>query len=190
MKLAFGALQESLGPYANLAGAAFNTFTTKKDVSPLPIPKLMAGRLELGSIVEIEAEGEWSCTTGSPTVNFGFYLGTHDGTATVPSIVTDIALSSAMACGASALTGMPWRMEWRGKCSKVGSSGTLVGGGALFFGTSLTAFSIVPIPITQALRTVAVNTTVENAVGVSGTWSASNAANSITTYVINLNVKN
>lgn len=190
MKLAGGALQESLGPYAPLSGAAFNTFTTKKDVSPLPIPKILAGRLDLGAILEIEAEGEWSCTTGSPTVNFGFYLGTHDGTATAPTIVTDIALSSAMACGASALTGMPWRMEWRGKCIKVGSSGQLLGGGALYFGTSLTAFSIVPIPITQALRTFAINTTVENAVGVSGTWSASNAANSITTYFVNANIKN
>jgi len=190
MKLSNAGLQESLGPYANLGGLAFTTFTTKKDISPLPIPKIPAGRLDIGSMLKIEAEGEWSCTTGSPTIILGLYLGTHDGTLAIPAIVTDIALSSAMACGAGALTGMPWRLEWRGKCIKVGSAGQLVGNGELNFGTSLTAFNNVPIPITQALRTLAINTTVENAIGVSGTWSASNAANSLTTYNLTASILN
>jgi len=188
MKLAAGAMVETLGPYANLSGLAFNTFTTKKDVSPLPIPKIPPSRLSIGDILKIEAEGEWSCTTGSPTLVFGLYLGTHDGTAAVPAIVTDLALSSAMACGASALVGMPWRLEWRGKCIKVGATGQLLGGGDLEFGTSLTAFSSVPIPITKALRTVAISTIVENAIGVSATWSASNAANEIITYAITASI--
>lgn len=190
MKLATGGLMESFGPYAYLSGAAFNTFTTKKDVSPLPIPRIPAGRFEIGSVLKIEAEGEYSCTTGSPTLNFGLYLGAHDGTATVPTITTDIALSAAMAPGASALTAMPWRMEYRGKVTKVGSAGTLLGHGDLEFGTSLTALTTFPIPITAALRTVALNTTIDNAIGVSGTWSASNAANSITTYNLTVVVMN
>ena len=56
MKLANSALQEWMGPFANDVGIAYNTFTTKKDVSPLPIPRIPAGRLEIGTIIKIEAE--------------------------------------------------------------------------------------------------------------------------------------
>jgi len=42
----------------------------------------------------------------------------------------------------------------------------------------LTAYSVFPIPITAALRTVAsFDTTIERAVGVSFTWGTSNSAN-------------
>jgi hypothetical protein len=183
-------LVNCVGPFAQASGAAFNTFTTKKDVSPLPVPRILPGMVRAGSVIKIEAEGEWSCTTGSPTLNLGLYHGTHTGETTPPVMTTDIALSSAMACGASALTAMPWRMEWRGKVTKTGSAGSMIGHGDLEFGTSLTAFTDVPIPITAALRTVAIDFTTDRAIGVSGTWSASNAANSITTYNISVLILN
>lgn len=181
-------LTEPVGPFAVASGAAFNTFTTKKDVSPLPIPRIMAGKLRAGSVVKIEAEGEYS-TTATPTLVWGLYLGTHSGEQTAPTITTDIALSSAITTPSGAAA-FPWRMEWRGKVTKVGSSGSMIGNGTLEQGTALTTQASFPIPITQALRTVAINTTVENAVGVSATWSASSASNSITTYNITVLILN
>jgi hypothetical protein len=58
----------------------------------------------------------------------------------------------------------------------------------LEFGTSLTAFTSVPIPITKALRTVAISTIVENAIGVSATWSASSGSNEIITYALTASI--
>lgn len=182
-------LVEPLAPFGLLAPVAYNTFTTKRDVSPLPIPRIPAGKLRAGSVVRIEASGEYS-TTGTPTLVWGLHLGTHDGTTTTtPTIVTDIALSSVITTPSGAAA-FDWRLEWRGRVTKTGSAGTIAGCGSLDQGTSLTARSPFPIPITQALRTVAINTTVENAVGVSATWGTSSASNSITCYEISVLVLN
>lgn len=181
-------LTEPVGPFSVASGAAFNTFTTKKDVSPLPIPRIPAGKLRAGSVVKIEAEGEYS-TTGTPTLAWGLYLGTHTGEQTAPSITTDIALSSVITTpsGAAAFS---WRMEWRGKVTKTGSAGSIIGNGTLEQGITLTTQSSFPIPITQALRTVAINTTIENAIGVSATWGTSSISNSITTYNLTVLILN
>jgi hypothetical protein len=177
-----------VGPFAQDKGAAFTTFTTKKDVSPLPIPRILPGMLRAGSVIKIEAEGEYS-STGTPTLIFGLYLGSHDGSiATVPTLTTDIALSSALATSTAAA--YPWRMEWRGKVTKIGSTGSMIGNGNVEQGTALTTETTFPMPITAALRTVAINTTVEQAIGVSATWSASSASNSITTYNITVSIMN
>ena len=189
MKIATGAFFETFGPYAQYGGAAFNTFTTKKDVSPLPIPRIPAGRLELGSVIKIEAEGEYS-TTGTPNGTWGLYLGTFDdASGSVPAITTDIALSSVIVTPSGAAA-FPWRMEWRGKVIKTGSSGSMIGNGDLEQGTSLTAYTTFPIPITAALRTVAINTTIDNRIGVSFTWGTSSISNSVTTYNITVAVLN
>ena len=55
-----------LGPFAPAIGAAFNTFTTRQDVSPLPLPILPANGVSLGTAFKVEAEGQWSAT-GTPT---------------------------------------------------------------------------------------------------------------------------
>jgi hypothetical protein len=75
-------------------------------------------------------------------------------------------------------------MEWEGICDTIGTAGTLRGQGVLRLGSALTTFNAdVPIPITAALRAVSgFDTTIERAVGVSGTWGTSSASNSITTY--------
>jgi hypothetical protein len=63
----------------------------------------------------------------------------------------------------------------------VGTAGTVVGGGELKLGTSLTAWTSTPIPITQALRTVTWDTTIARAIGVSATWGTSSASNTVKT---------
>jgi hypothetical protein len=62
--------------------------------------------------------------------------------------------------------------------------------GDLEIGTSLTAITTVSIPITLALRTVTLNTTVANAIGVCGTFSASSASNNVRTYQITASLLN
>jgi hypothetical protein len=167
-------LCEPVGPFQTAVGAAFNTFTTKQNVSPVPIPVIPAGKLRLGSKILIRANGEYS-TTGTPTLAWGLWFGTR-----ALSISGDIALSSVITTPSGAAA-FPWMMEWEGVCTAVGTAGALNGQGSLVQGTSLTATATFPIPITQALRSVAsFDTTIERAIGVSATWGASSASNSIT----------
>lgn len=151
---------------------ATNTFTTKQDVSPSPLPVITGGTFEAGKKIHLYAHGHYS-TTGTPNLTLGFWVGTRAG-----AITADIALSSVIATATA--TAWPWEMEWRGICTAPGAAGTLVGQGKLRLGSSLTAFNAeVPIPITAALRTVTLDTTIERAFGVSATFSASSASNEV-----------
>ena len=168
-------LTEPVAPFATAVGSAFATFTTKKSIDPLPVPVIPGGKLRQGSRIRINANGEFS-TTGTPTINLGFWFGTR-----ALSITGDIAISGTITTGSGAAA-WPWLMEWEGICTAVGTSGTLVGHGKLDLGTSLTAFATSTLPITQALRTVTIDTTIERAIGVSGTWGTSSGSNTVTTY--------
>lgn len=151
---------------------ASNTFTTKQDVSPSPVPVIPGGTLYAGMKLHLFAHGHYS-TTGTPNLTMGFWFGTRAG-----AITGDIALSSVIATATATL--WPWWMEWRGVCTAPGVAGTLVGQGRLQLGSSLTALNAeVPVPITAALRTVTIDTTIERAVGVSATFSASSASNEV-----------
>lgn len=164
-----------LSPFPTAAGTAFGSFTTKQDVSPQPLPIFPAYLPRLGTKLWLKANGEFS-TTGTPNINLGFYIGTIAGAITV-----DIALSSTITTGSGAAA-WPWEMEWLGTLTgTLGTTATMVGSGELKLGTSLTAWTSVPIPITQALRSFSWDTTIARAIGVSGTWSASSASNTIKT---------
>lgn len=176
-----------LAPFAPAIGANFNTFTTRQDVSPLPLPILPANVCKLGTALKIEAEGEFS-TTGTPTLVLGLYAGVP-GASGGGTLTTIFAESSAITT-ASGAASFPWRMEYRGKIVTLGSSGSIVGCGNLELGTSLTAISTVPIPITLALRTVTLNTTVSNAIGVCATWNASSGSNNVRTYQVTAQLLN
>lgn len=165
-----------LAPFHSGVGASFGTFTTKQDVSPQPMPVLPANISWAGMKMWIKANGEFS-TTGTPNITLGLFFGSLAN----PSVITtDIALSSAITTGTGAAA-WPWEMEWLGTFTSVtpGASNNVTGSGELKLGTSLTAWTSTPIPITQALRTFTWDTTVAKAIGVSGTWSASSASNTI-----------
>jgi hypothetical protein len=167
----FPYLAESVGPFPTAVGGQFDTFTTKKSVDPLPISVILAGRLRLGSKLLLRARGHYG-TTGTPNLTWGFWFGTR-----ALAITGDIAVSSVIVTPSGAAA-FPWEMEWEGICTAVGTSGALVGQGVLRQGTSLTAYSSFPIPITAALRTVSgFDTTIERAIGVSATFGTSNGAN-------------
>lgn len=170
-------LSEAIGPFHAASGVAQNTFTTKKDISPVDLPVIPGQKLRKGSKLAIKANGEYSSLTGA-SLTMGFWFGAENGT-----ITGDIALSSVIVTGTTP-TAWPWWMEWEGLCTVRGTAGALLGQGQLQLGSSLTAFNAeVPIPITAALRTVgSFDTTIARAIGVSGTWGASSASNSVTVY--------
>ena len=166
-------LPETERPFGIAASAAFNTFTTKQNVTSLAnVPVIPARKWRPGLKLHLGARGNFS-TTGTPTLGLGFWFGTQ-----ALSITGDIALSSLITTGSGAAA-WPWMMEWDGICTAVGTSGAIIGQGWLCLGTSLTAFTTVPIPITQALRTVAIDTTIDRAIGVSAAFSASSASNQV-----------
>jgi len=167
-------LAEPVGPFPAAASAAFNTFTTKQNVTTLGnVPVIPAGKMRMQSKIWVRACGNFS-TTGTPTLQLGFWIGTRALAMTI-----DLAISSAITT-ASGAAAFPWMMEWEGFCTKADVSGTVLGQGKLYLGSALTTFNTpVPIPITQALRTVAIDTTIERAVGVMAAFNASSGSNQV-----------
>jgi len=157
-------------------GAAFNTFTTFQDVSPVPQLVLPQQMMDVGTELFFYANGEFS-TTGTPTLSIGFWFNGAAGAA--PTSI--LAQSAAITTGSGAAA-WPWEAWWRGRLRGIGSSGSFKGTGELILGTSLTAVTLNPMPTTQALRTVTVDTTANRAVGVGAAWGTSSVSNSITVY--------
>lgn len=175
-----GYLVEPIGPFATGLGAAFNTFTTRQDISPQPIPIIPGYKLHPGSRIKIEAEGEFS-TTGAPTLSIGCYIGAIHASGGAPTITITLAEYTAAATQTGAAA-WPWRLEYRGIITVQGTAGSIVGCGSVELGSSLVATTTLPIPSTLALRTVAWDTTIARAIGICATWGTSSASNSIKTY--------
>lgn len=165
-----------LDPFPAVRGAAFATFTTGKDVSPVPLPQLAANELKLGSKLELEAYGEFS-TTGTPTLQLEFLHGV--AAAALASTGVILAASGAITT-ASGAAAFPWHMKWVGLVTAIGASGSIYGQGVLDLGTSLTAFAPSAMPVTAAARAVAIDTTVAKFLGVGAAWGTSSGSNSIT----------
>lgn len=159
-------------------GAAFSTFTTFQDVSPVPQLVLPQQMMDVGLELYLYANGEFS-TTGTPTLSIGFWFNGAAGAA--PTSI--LAQSAAITTGTGAAA-WPWEAWWRGRLRGIGSSGSFVGMGSLILGTSLTATSLNPVPTTQAARTVTVDTTANRAVGVGAAWGTSSASNTITVHTL------
>lgn len=161
----------SIPPMHNVDGAAYHTSTTLTDVSPLPPIKLPANFLEIGTEIEILAEGQFS-NTGTPTLLLGLYLGGVAGVALAASgAVTTI----------TAATAWPWQLWYRGTVRAIGTAGSIQGQGRLYMPASLTQFQATyAIPITAAARTVAIDTSIEKTLTVGAQWGASSASNTLT----------
>lgn len=159
-----------IGPFHTADGAAYASSVTLADVSATPNITLPANLLELGSELELEACGQFS-TTGTPTLLLGFYYGGVAGTA--------LAATSAITTGTGAAA-WPWILRYRGIVRAVGSSGSIVGQGWVKLGTSLTAFTVRPIPEVAASRTVTIDTTAAKAITVGAQWGTSSASNTLT----------
>lgn len=162
------------GGFAQAAGAAFASFTAIQDISPLPLPLVFGYQLRVGSKIELEAEGEFS-TTGTPTLSLAFLYGATAGVAGSPAV---LAQSGVITTG-SAAAAWPWHLKARGIIVATGTSGSIVMQGQLDLGTSLTAFATSTAPVTQALRTVTIDTTVNKLLGVGAAWGTNNASNTL-----------
>lgn len=173
-----------IDPHPITRGAAANTFTTFRDVSPLPLPALLANELKIGSKVELEAFGEFS-TTLTPTLQIGFIYGATAGAAGGVTLAASGAITTA-----STVTAVPWHAKWVGTVTAVGSAGVIYGSGILDLGTSLTAFASSAMPVTAAARSVAIDTTTAKLFGVGAAWGTSNALNTITVDIFTAKIIN
>lgn len=156
-------------------GAALVSSTTLTDISPAPqvtLPALTANMV--GSRFRLKAFGSFS-TTSTPTLLIGFYWGGVAGTA--------LATSGAVTT-ASGASNYPWNADLLMEVRSTGTGGTIMCAGSVNLGSSLTAFSGVPIPST-ALATVTVDTTTAKALTVGAQWGTSSASNTITCQVLN-----
>ena len=158
-------------------GSAFNTFTTFQDISPAPQLVLPQQMMDVGMELYLYASGEFS-TTGTPTLSIGFWFNGAAGAAPT----TILAQTTATTTGSGAAA-WQWEAWWRGRLRGIGASGSFKGVGGINLGTSLTAYAApIPMPTTQAARTVTVDTTANRAIGVGAAWGTSSASNTITTY--------
>src|SRR6266496_4090791 len=134
-----------LDPAHPAVGAVIGTFTTFRDVSPLPLPIVDPTMLHVGSVIYLEADGEFS-TTGTPTLSMGFMWNAAAGGTTG----TVLAQSAAITTGTA--TAWPVHVTYRGKVVNIGATGSIVGQGHFDLGTSLTRYQTTgpePIPSTQ-----------------------------------------
>lgn len=179
--------QNSLDPFPIDRGAAFNTFTTAKDVSPLPLKFSYGDELKVGSVVELVAVGQVSCT-GTPTFRCGFAYGI---TSAGGLLSTGVELAgSALAALPSGAAAFPWRMYYLGLITAVGASGSIRGHGTLFLPTSLTACTPVPIPTTEAARADTIDTTAKKTWHVFAEFGTSNALNEVRVDVFDVTIRN
>ncbi len=160
------------GPLQFADGTAYNTSTTITDVSPggttspIVIP---AGTLTEGTMMIIRAA--WTASnTSTPTLLAGFYYGGTAGTA--------LAATSAITT-TTAMTSWQWYMEYHGVIQSIGSSGKIMGQGQIHVPTSLTAWTIRPIPET-AMAQVTIDTSTSKSVTLGLTWGTNSGSNTAT----------
>lgn len=151
------------------AGAALANSAVAGDISPLPQLVLPANFLTDTSVLRVTASGLFS-TTATPTLILGVYYGGVAG--------TKLAATGATTTASGAVN-LPWRLEATTTVRTIGSTGTVMTTGYVLLGTSLTAFSVIPIDA-AAQATVTINTTAANTLTVGATWGTASASNTIT----------
>lgn len=157
-------------PSRKQAGAALASSTTLTDVSAAPQFVLPANYLQEGSTLTLRAWGVFS-TTSTPTLLLGFYYGGVAGVA--------LGTTGAITTG-SGVTNVPWRIELDVDVWTDGATGTCKTQGWAGFGTSVSAWSFLPIPNTANTSTVTIDTTAAKAITVGAQWGTSSASNTLT----------
>src|SRR6266545_532266 len=154
-----------------LAAVTNNTFTGPQNLvkagatyaaQPTIIP---VNYLKAGSTIRAEAWGTFS-TTVTPTLVFGVYFG-----------ATVLAVNVALTTASGAVT-LPWHLSTLTHVRSTANYAavTTITQGLLWYGTTLTAITSIPIPGIAA-ATVNVDNTVAAELSVQATFSASSASN-------------
>lgn len=165
----------NLDPHPNARGAAINTFTAARDISPVPLPVTYANELKVGSKIQLEAVGEFS-TTGVPTMRLGFAYGMTAGGLLSTGVA--LAASDLVATGSGAAA-WAWHLNYWGIVTAVGATGAIYGSGTLDLASSLIAMATKPIPITAAARSAAIDTTAMKTWGVFAEFGTSSVSNQV-----------
>lgn len=182
----------TLDPFSTARGPAVNTFTAFRDVAgttgnPGSLPTTIGNELKLGSIIHLDARGEFSCATGI-TYQLGFIYNAVAGAAGG----TTLAASGVITTGTNPAA-WPWVLEWEGLITSIGLAGAnsvIYGQGTLQLGTSLIAFALSAIPITAAARQVSIDTTIKALWGVGCAIGTSGAGNGVRVDSFNVLIEN
>jgi hypothetical protein len=162
------------------------TAASLTDASPLPLRNLGAVSPVPGTNIRINAFGNITSTSATPTCTLGLYLGTQGS---IGSAVV-LAISPAMAVSASAVS-WPWIVDWEGEVRGIGSTGSVVGQGQVSWGgnTGLAAdMANFPMPVTAAGRVVAVNFLNPVLLMLGVTLSSTTGTPSVTCQHISMNI--
>lgn len=154
---------------SQIAGTAYASSVTLTDVSPPPQLTLPANYLQKGSVLRVTAAGTFS-NTATPTLLLGVYYGGVAGTALAATGATTTTTGA---------TNWPFILEYEGIVRTTGTSGTIMGSGRVYLATSLTAYSLIPIPST-AIATVTIDTTTAKAITLGAQWGTNSASNTLT----------
>lgn len=151
------------------SGTALASSVALTDITPAPQFTFPANYLQVGMAIDVFAQGTFS-NTATPTLLLGVYYGGVAG--------TKLAAIGATTTTTGA-TNWPWRLYYRATVRSVGSSGTIMGGGYVLLGTSLTAMTLIPIDAAAA-ATVTIDTTTAKTLTIGAQWGASSASNTTT----------
>ena len=170
-----------VGPLGNASGTAATT-AALVDTSPPPPIVIPAGMVSVGTEIRIRAHGEYTCSSATPTMTFGFYWGTP-GVAIGSGVAIATGVTAVLSASAAA---WPWMAEWDGEFRSLstgagGNTGSVNGQGKFHLGSSLTAFGTpIAFPSTKALRTVSLDTSINKAVMIGITLSSVTGSPSVT----------
>lgn len=157
-------------PPLNTVANTQANYTTAVDISPAPQIVLPANLLDIGQVLRLTAFGVFS-TTGTPTLQTGFYFG---GAASGVALATTAAVATG-----SGVANVPFRLEYEGRIRSTGTAGTIMGNGYEYRGTTVSAWAVTPIPVT-ALANVTIDTTTAKTITVGAGWGSASSSNTIT----------
>lgn len=158
------------------AGATANT-AALVDASPVP-PIEVPPVYGVGSRLRVRAFGDYSTSATGANITWGLYWATPS---TAIGSAAILAASTATASVSTSSVLWPWMLEYEGEFRALttlagGATGSIYGQGRLWTPTSITAGTMQFLPITAALRTVALDTsqTMKLSLGItlSGTTGA------------------
>ena len=162
-----------------VSAAAGTAVTAAALTAGTPTPPPILPPIQFAGVrLRVTAHIEKTSTSATPTVVFGFYLGAIGGaiaSATVLGVTPANALTTTDAA-------WPVKLTWEGTFRNLGTAVTMHGCGEQLYGSSLTAWTSTPFPVTAAARTTAatINTEQSNQLDVGITLSSTTGSPSIT----------